>query len=420
MAVIGRRRTLGMAALCLALSRAARAETAAPPITARPEDVGLSLERLQRLVAATQKNIDEGLIPGAVMLVGRRGKVAWASVQGRQGPDSPAPMAWDSIFRLYSMTKPLTSIVVMQLVEEGRLQIGDPVAKYLPEIGRMKVGREVVVDGKRVLHLADPDRAMTVQDLLRHTSGLTYGSRGTSLVQQAYVEAGIGDRTVALDEMVRRLSGLPLMFSPGERWEYSVSVDVLGRLIEVVTGKKFGVALGERVLQPLGMIDTGFQVPADKLGRVAQPGQKPGGPPMTPRFRVDDGARYENGGGGLIGTTDDYLRFVLALAQGGSWQGRRVIGRRTLEFMASDHVGSRPGRPDGLGFGLGFEVRTKPGEAALAGSVGEYGWSGAAGTTFWVDPREQLFAIYMVQASEGDTRFLNRQFGSMVQAAVVD
>ncbi|MBV8406277.1 MAG: beta-lactamase family protein [Alphaproteobacteria bacterium] len=417
--VLRLKRRIALGLLLLAVPAAAYGETPSP-VTAKPEEVGLSSTQLQKIQAATEQNIKDGLIPGAVMLVARRGKVAWVSAQGRQTPDSDASMKYDSIFRIYSMTKPLTSITLMQLVEEGRLQVSDPVEKYLPELGKMKVGTEVVVEGKPTLHLADPDRPMTVQDLLRHTSGLTYGSRGATLVHKAYLDAKIGDRTATVEEMVHSLSGVPLLFSPGQRWEYSVAVDVQGRLIEVLTGKKFSEALGERVLKPLGMVDTSFQVPAEKLLRVAQPGQKPDGPPMTPRFTVDDGAKYESGGGGLLSTADDYLHFAQALSNGGTWQGKRIIGRKTLEYMTADHVGARPGRPDGFGFGLGFEVRTKEGEAGLPGSVGEYGWSGAAGTHFWIDPKEQLFAIYMVQASEGDTRFLNRQFRTMVQAALIE
>jgi CubicO group peptidase (beta-lactamase class C family) len=407
--------------LSLALVPAAvRAEMPAQ-MAGKPEDVGLSSTQLKRLEAATKKNIDDGLMPGAVMLVARRGKVAWVSVQGKRASDADDPMKFDSIFRIYSMTKPITSLVLMQLVEEGRLQVYDPVAKYLPEIGKMKVGTEVTVDGRPALRLSDPERAMTVQDLLRHTAGLTYGSRGTSLVHKAYIDAKIGDRTATNEEMVKRLGSVPLLFAPGERWEYSVSVDVQGRLIEVLTGKTLMEAFNERVFGPLGIVDTAFQVPAAKLARAAQPGQKPNGPPMTPRFKVDDGAKYESGGGGLLGTTEDYLRFSLALANGGAFQGKRIIGRKTLEFMTADHVGNRPGRPDGFGFGLGFEVHTKlGGDSALMGSVGEYGWSGAAGTTFWVDPKEQLVGIYMVQASAEDTRFLRNQFRSMVQAAIAD
>ena len=407
--------------LSLALVPAAvRAEMPAQ-MAGKPEDVGLSSTQLKRLEAVTKKNIDDGLMPGAVMLVARRGKVAWVSVQGRRTPDADDPMKFDSIFRIYSMTKPITSLVLMQLVEEGRLQVYDPVAKYLPEIGKMKVGTEVTVDGRPALRLSDPERAMTVQDLLRHTAGLTYASRGTSPVHKAYIDGKIGDRTATNEEMVKRLGGVPLLFAPGERWEYSVATDVQGRLIEVLTGKTLMEAFNERVFGPLGMVDTAFQVPAAKLARAAQPGQKPNGPPMTPRFKVDDGAKYESGGGGLLGTTEDYLRFSLALANGGAFQGKRIIGRKTLEFMTADHVGNRPGRPDGFGFGLGFEIHTKlGGDSALMGSVGEYGWSGAAGTTFWVDPKEQLVGIYMVQANAEDTRFLRNQFRSMVQAAIAD
>jgi CubicO group peptidase (beta-lactamase class C family) len=412
---------LALALAAIAAATAVHAENGSLPMASKPEEVGLSSTQLKRLEAATKQNIDDGLMPGAVMLVARHGKVAWVSVQGKRAPDSDDPMKFDSIFRIYSMTKPITSIALMQLVEEGKLQVNDPVAKFLPEIGNMKVGTEVAgPDGKPVLRLSDPDRAMTVQDLLRHTSGLTYGNRGTSLVHQAYINAKIGDRTVTVEEMAHRLSALPLLFQPGARWEYSVAVDVQGRLIEVLTGKKLGDALAERVLQPLGMVDSGFQVPAAKLARAAQPGQKPNGPPMTPRFKVDDGAKYESGGGGMLSTTEDYLRFTLALANGGAFQGQRIIGKKTLEFMTADHVGNRPGRPDGFGFGLGFEVHTRLGDSAIEGSVGEYGWSGAAGTTFWVDPKEELLAIYMVQASEGDTRFLRTQFRTMVQAAIAD
>ena len=235
---LSRRFAIALLSCAAAMPAALHAETPAP-MAGKPEDVGLSSAQLKRLEAATKQNIDDGLMPGAVMLVARHGKVAWISVQGKRAPDSDDPMKFDSIFRIYSMTKPIVSIALMQLVEEGKLQVSDPVAKYLPEIGKMKVGTEVAgPDGKPVLHLSDPDRPMTVQDLLRHTSGLTYGNRGTSLVHQAYIDAKIGDRTATVEEMVHRLSGVPLLFTPGARWEYSVAVDVQGRLIEVLTGKK--------------------------------------------------------------------------------------------------------------------------------------------------------------------------------------
>ena len=225
-------------------------------------------------------------------------------------------MKRDAIFRIYSMTKPTVSVAVMQMVEEGKLQVSDPVARYLPEIGKMKVGTEKTVEGRRVLLLSDPERPMTVQDLLRHTSGLTYGTRGTDLVNQSYIDARIGDRSLSNQEMVSKLSTLALKFQPGARWEYGVSVDVLGRLVEVLDGKTLGEALTARVFQPLGMTDSAFQVSADKLSRVAQPGPRLNGQPMTPRFAVNDGAKYESGGGGLTSTIDDYLRFTAMLSNG--------------------------------------------------------------------------------------------------------
>ena len=328
-----------------AIATTAHAENGILPMASKPEEVGLSSTQLKRLEEVTQKHIDEGLVPGAVMLVARRGKVAWMSVLGKRDVAAGDAMKFDSIFRIYSMTKPIVSVAVMQMVEEGKLQVSDPVAKYLPEIGKMKVGIEKIVDGKPVLQLSDPDRAMTVQDLLRHTSGLIYGSRGTNLVNQAYIDAKIGDRGNTNDEFVSKLSALPLKFQPGARWEYGVSVDVQGRLIEVIDGKTLGEALSARVFKPLGMVDTGFQVPADKLARAAQPGPRPNGQPMTPRFAVNDGAKYESGGGGMVSTMEDYLRFTTMLANNGELAGKRLLGKQTLAFMTADHVGNRPGRP---------------------------------------------------------------------------
>jgi CubicO group peptidase (beta-lactamase class C family) len=403
-----------------AIATTAHAENGILPMASKPEEVGLSSTQLKRLEEVTQKHIDEGLVPGAVMLVARRGKVAWMSVLGKRDLAAGDAMKFDSIFRIYSMTKPIVSVAVMQMVEEGKLQVSDPVSKYLPEIGKMKVGIEKTVDGKPVLQLSDPDRAMTVQDLLRHTSGLVYGSRGTTLVNQAYIDAKIGDRANTNAEFVSKLSALPLKFQPGARWEYGVSVDVQGRLIEVIDGKTLGEALSARVFKPLGMVDSGFQVPSDKVARAAQPGPRPNGEPMTPRFAVNDGAKYESGGGGMVSTMEDYLRFTTMLANNGELSGKRLLGKQTLAFMTTDHVGNRPGRPPGLGFGLGFEVRTSTGEAALPGSVGEYGWAGNAGTLFWIDPQEQLVAIYMVQVSDPDRIALRNQFRTMVQSAIID
>ena len=387
-------------------------------VAAKPEDVGLSSSQLARIEAATQKHIETGLVPGAVMLVARRGKIAWHKTMGFRDRAARDPMQPDSIFRIYSMTKPIVSVAAMMLVEEGRLQISDPVSRFLPEFGKMKVGVEKTEDGK--LGLVDTAREMTVQDLLRHTSGLVYGTRGKSLVNAAYIESGIGNRGWSNEEFAARVAKLPLRFSPGERWEYGVSTDVLGRVVEVISGKPLGEFLGERILTPLGMADTGFFVPEGKLNRAAQPWQIPEAPAMTPRFDVAQKPKFESGGGGLTSTMDDYLRFAIMLADGGEFAGKRLLGSKTLEFMTSDHVGARPGRPPGLGFGLGFEVRTSVGDAALPGSLGEYGWAGNAGTLFWIDPREQLIAIYMVQVNDGDRIMLRNQFRTMVQSAIIN
>jgi len=390
------------------------------PVAAAPEDVGLSSSQLARIEAVTRKHIETGLVPGAVMLVARRGKIAWSKTMGFRDRVAKDPMREDSIFRIYSMTKPIVSVAAMMLVEEGRMQISDPVSKYLPEMGRMKVGVEKTDAGKPGLETVEPAREMTVQDLMRHTSGLIYGTRGKSLVNASYIDAQIGNRDFSTEEFVSKLSKLPLRFSPGDRWEYGVSTDVLGRVIEVVSGKTLGEFLNERILGPLGMSDTGFSVPAGKLGRAAQPWQIPEAPPMTPRFDVAQKPRFESGGGGLTSTMDDYLRFAIMLADGGEFAGKRLLGSKTIEFMTTDHVGARPGRPPGLGFGLGFEVRTSVGDSALPGSLGEYGWAGNAGTLFWIDPKEQLIAIYLVQVNDGDRVMLRNQFRTMVQSAVIN
>ncbi len=415
-----RRTTVALMLASVVGSGVARADPPLP-FASKPEDVGLSSAQLARIEEVTQKHIEAGLVPGAVMLVARQGRIAWYKTLGYRDRAAGEAMRPDSIFRIYSMTKPIVSVAAMMLVEQGRMQVSDPVSRFLPDIGKMKVGNEKTDPaGKTTMELAAPAREMTVQDLLRHTSGLIYGGRGESLVNKAYVDAKIGDRNTTNEELVSKLSGLPLRFSPGTRWEYGVSTDVLGRVVEVVAGKPLQEFLHERIFRPLDMNDTAFYLAADKMGRVAQPWQRPNGPPMTPRFDVAQKPRFESGGAGLVATMDDYLRFALMLANDGELGGERVLGRKTVEFMIADHVRGLPGRPPGLGFGLGFEVRTAAGEAGLPGTIGEYGWAGNAGTLFWIDPKEDLIAIYMVQVSEGDRIMLRNQFRTMVQAAIID
>ncbi|MBM3623167.1 MAG: beta-lactamase family protein [Alphaproteobacteria bacterium] len=413
-------RTILVAGLLAAAPLAQAVAETLLPGAAKPEDVGLSSEQLARLEAATRANMDAGLLSGAIMVVVKDGKIGWQRVMGQRDKAKNLPMQPDSLFRIYSMTKPIVSVAIMMLVEQGKMQIDDPVSRYLPEFADMKVGVEKKdADGKATLELAAPARAMTIQDLLRHTSGLIYGTRGDSLVNKAYVEAKIGDRTVNNEEFARRVAKLPLRFSPGTRWEYGVSTDILGRIVEVATGKSLGVALDEMIFRPLGMVDTAFVLPPEKVDRAAQPSISHKDRPMTPRFDVGVKAAFESGGGGLVGSTDDYLRFMVMLANGGTFNGKRLLGAQTVAFMAADHTGAAPGRPPGLGFGLGFEVRKSTGMAVLPGSEGEYGWAGNAGTLFWIDPARKLMALYMVQVNDYDRVFLRNQFRTMVQAAII-
>ena len=379
------------------------------PRAQRPEDVGFSTERLARLTKITQEHIEAGRLPGAVILIARQGKVAYFESFGHRDRDRGLAMTPDALFRIYSMTKPITSVAVMMLHEEGRFQISDPVSRYLPELAKPQVGSE----------RADAPREITIQDLLRHTSGFTYGNRGETPVHLMYRDVRIGSRDDTNAELVTKLGKLPLLYAPGTRFEYGVSTDVLGRLVEVVSGKALGQVFEERIFQPLGMRDTAFYVTPDKLARAAQPWQRPGGPPMTPRFDVGVKASYESGGGGLVGSAEDYLRFSLMLLNGGELNGVRLLGKKTVEFMTADHLGSIPVATPGLGFGLGFQVRRDAGIAGIAGSVGEYGWAGNAGTLFWVDPKEQLIALYMIQVGDAERIALRNQFRSLVEQAIV-
>jgi CubicO group peptidase (beta-lactamase class C family) len=379
------------------------------PRAPRPEDVGLSTERLARLTKITQEHVEAGRLPGAVILIARQGKIAYFESFGHRDRDRGLAMTPDALFRIYSMTKPITSVAAMMLQEEGRFQIYDPVSRYLPELAKLKVGSEG----------ADAPREITIQDLLRHTSGFTYGNRGETPVHRMYRDARIGSRDDTNAELVTKLGKLPLLYAPETRFEYGVSTDVLGRLVEVISGKSLGQVFEERIFQPLGMRDTGFYVAPDKLARAAQPWQRPGGPPMTLRFDVAVKPRYESGGGGLVGSAEDYLRFSLMLLNGGEWNGVRLLGKKTVEFMTADHLGSIPVATPGLGFGLGFQVRRDAGIAGIAGSVGEYGWAGNAGTLFWIDPKEQLIALYMIQVGDAERVALRNQFRSLVEQAIV-
>ena len=385
--------------------------------TARPEEVGLCPDRLARLSAAIKARTDAGHIPGAVALIVRNDRVAYYETFGRRDPKSADPMPKDALFRIYSMTKALTSVAAMMLFEEGKLFLSDPVAKFLPEYTDQKV---LLADGR----LVAPNTPMTVQDLLRHTSGLTYEFRGTRPIHKAYAEAKVFRRNQTNADQSAALAALPLDFHPGSEFEYSRSTDVLGRLVEVISRQTLGAFLQARILAPLGMSDSGFHVPAEKLARLADSFEKdPTTGEAEMMLDVTRPAIFESGGGGMVATTMDYARFLQMLLNNGHLNGSRLLGRKTIELMTADHLGDIPRPADmigpGFGFGLGFAVRTHAGMGTMPGSVGQYYWGGAAGTTFWVDPAERLFAVMMIQ-SRVQRDIYRPLFRDLVYAAIVD
>ena len=387
---------------------------------ATPEDIGLSTAGLERLGRALQGEVERGLVPGAVALIARRGQLAYFESFGQRDPASGAPMATDSIFRIYSMTKPIVSVAAMMLWEEGRFLLSDPIAKYLPELGNVRVAVEQGADIGQV----DAERPITIQDLLRHTSGLTYEFRGNGPVHKMYTAARIYSRDQTNADQVERLGKLPLLHQPGTKWEYSRSTDVVGRLIEVLSGISLGQFLQQHLFAPLGMADTAFHVPVPLQARLAEGFAKdPETGSGVQLINVKSAPKFESGGGGLVSTAADYARFLQMLLSLGRLDGVRYLSRKTIELMTSDHLGRITGAPDlllpGYGFGLGFAVRLQPGIAHVPGSVGQYFWGGLAGTTFWVDPAEQLFAILMIQAP-GQRDYFRTLFRDLVYAAFDD
>ncbi len=399
------------------------------PRATSPADVGMSAERLSRLTAVMKAGVDKGEIPGAVVLIVRRGKIAYLEAVGYRDREQKAPMRPDAIFRIASMTKPFTSLAAMMLEEEGKLQIAYPASRYLPELKELKVGVE-----KTELVLEPARREMTVQDLMRHTSGLTYGFTGRSPVKQAYNDAKVMDDDQTNAEMVTKLSKLPLQYQPGTTWEYSMSTDVLARIVEVVAGMDFDAFVAERIARPLGLKDSGFWVETSKRERIAEPQIDPATGKRPPLRDVTKRPGWFSGGGGMVSTAADYARLCQMFLNGGQLGGARLVSRKTVELMTSDHL--PPGTPLGAampavfgplapspemgqGFGLGFAVRTEPGRNPLHGSVGDYFWGGAYGTYFWIDPKEKLIAVLMMQAPAQrlQYRYLMRE---LVYQAIAD
>jgi CubicO group peptidase (beta-lactamase class C family) len=392
-----------------------------PPLPfAMPEDIGLSSVRLARLGAVIAGEIERGRMPGAVALVARRGRIGYFESFGQRDAVAGAPMAKDAIFRIYSMTKPITSVAAMMLWEDGRFLLSDPIAKYLPDLA----GLDVAVERDGVLERVPAVRAVTIQDLLRHTSGLTYEFRGSGPVHRMYRSAKVDRRAQSNAEQVATLGRMPLLHQPGTRWEYGRSTDVLGHLIEVLSGKTLGEFFEQHILAPLGMSDTAFHVPERDHSRIAEAfGRDPDSGVTVQLLEVRDPPGFESGGGGLVSTAADYARFLQMLLNGGTLEGRRLLSRKTIEFMTADHLGPITGAPDllipGHGFGLGFAVRLQAGIAHVPGSIGQYFWGGLAGTTFWVDPAEQLFALLLIQAP-GLRDYYRTLFRDLVYSSVDD
>ena len=391
-----------------------------PPLPeARPETLGLSRSRLQAMSDAFKREIDKGTVPGVTVLVARRGQIGWFEALGRQSPASGAPMARDSIFRVFSMTKPIVSVGIMALVEDGHLLLSDAVAKFIPEFADQKVG--VVSSGK--LELVPPKRPMTVQDLLRHTSGLTYEHQGDGPVHKLYQESRVRSRKITNAEHAALVASFPLICHPGDEFNYSRSTDILGRIIEVVSGQSLGTFLTERILAPLQMAETGFATSEANANRLAEPfAADPWTGDKVALFNMLEQPVMESGGGGLVSTTMDYARFCVMLRNGGTLDGNRIIGRKTLELMASDHLSpsvkvDSPLMPAGHGFGLGFAVRTQRGVAPFPGSLGQFFWSGMAGTFFFIDPAEDLFTVFMMQGP-GQREYVRNLLRDLVYAAV--
>ena len=375
------------------------AERLAPTDSAK---AGFSAERLARINEYLQREVDLKRIPGAIVLIRRHGQTAYYEGFGVRSPTTGAPMKPDTIFTLYSMTKPITSVAAMMLVEEGKLQLDAEVGQYIKSFYNVKVGSEKPgSDGKPTFDLTPPKRPILIHDLLRHTAGIPYASLAYGPVKQAYDDAKLTSGGLTNEELADRVASLPLISEPGQYWVYGHATDVLGRVIEVVSGKSLYQFEKERLLDPLKMANTGFY--------VTDPARQAMMAETNPNERLEYDPRiqkkWESGGGGMVSSTDDYARFLQMMLNGGELDGTRILSRKTVEFMTSNHIGDAAGvKPwafyfpgAGYGYGLGVGVRTEPGVSHWAGSIGEYGWDGGSGVFFLVDPKEDMFAILMIQ-----------------------
>jgi CubicO group peptidase (beta-lactamase class C family) len=423
---------LAAAVLALMLAAPAHVHRAIALATGDAQEVGLSDVRLARIETALKKEVELGKLPGAVVMLSRRGKVVYSGAFGFQDPVKKTPMRADTIFRIYSMTKPLVSVAAMMLVEDGVVQLTDPVPRFLPAFKELKISTGTAE--------VPAERQMTVQDLLRHSAGLAYGELTKNstvkdmLATAGLVKPGVRDydtRDLTPAEQVERLSRIPLIHQPGTTWEYSLASDVLGRVVEAASGQRLGDFLAERLFKPLQMVDTAFWVPQEKLERLAQPFETdPASGNKYPLVDVSAPPKNDSGGAGAVSTAMDYLRFGQMLLNGGVLDGQRIMSRSTIKLMTSDHLGTRITAPlspgelllgtPGYTFGLGFAVRQTDGIAGVHGSAGEFMWAGYAGTYFWVDPKEEIVGVYMSQAPSPIRAYYRKLIKQLVYQAITD
>lgn len=413
----------------LALSLVALTWAADLP-TGDPERLGFSSERLARIKPAIQREIDKGQYPGAVMLVARKGRIVYFENIGQLDPASGKPMTKDAIFRLYSMTKPYTSVAIMMLMEEGKLRLTDPISKYIPALANLQVSVATTdpYTGATKYVNVPVDREINIQDLLRHTSGFVYaGFTAHPKIKELYTKEGVDWKDVTPAEQIERLAKVPLAHQPGTTFEYGLSSDVLGRIVEAISATTLGQFLQKRLFTPLGMTDSAFIVPQDKLGRLAQPfATDPATNTAINLLDVTVPQKNDAGGAGSVGTTSDYARFLQMLINGGELDGVRLLSPATVRYMTADHLGPDAKfsgvttLPAGTGFGLGFAVRKETGRFEVTGNAGEYYWAGAAGTGFYVDPKDDIISVWMTQGQPGMPRRYDRYlFKQMVYQAIV-
>ncbi len=397
-----------------------------------PAEVGLSQQALDLIPQHFNRYVAEGKLPGYLVLVARWGKVAYCHHDGLADVERQQPLSPETIFRIYSMTKPITSVALLQLYEQGRFQLDNPVSRFIPAFKTLEV--YAGHDNNGGIYRTDPDREMTIRDLFTHTAGLTYGNNADHPIEALYQERKMREGSLA--DLVEKLSTVPLLFSPGTQWNYSFATDVLGYLVEVISGQTLDHYFAEHILGPLGMVDTGFHVPAAQQHRfAANYGPHDGGlrlidDPTTSSY-LQPPVRL-SGGGGLVSTAADYFRFAQMLLNKGELEGVRILGRKTVELMTSNHMPNNGdlasmGVPvfsettySGIGFGLGVSVMLDPAKAQILGSPGEYAWGGAASTAFWVDPVEEQIVIFLTQLMPSSTYPIRRELRVLSYGAIVD